>query len=126
MIYTAHYRYNGPDRVDITVKGEHIVGKLYAPTWYMVMGLKHGRINEAEYTQQYYEMLCDRFNNDDNMQTTTLNMIDMVTTGSKSVGHPRELTFVCFCRSGAFCHRYLLVRWLQHNWNLIKYGGERR
>lgn len=123
MIYTAQYRYSGQDRIDITVKGNHIVGKLYAPTWDMIMGLKNGKIIEDQYTQMYYKMLCDRWENKD-YRETTLSLVDMVTTGSQSVGHPRGITFVCFCPAENFCHRYLLVKWFQHNWN-VPYGGER-
>jgi hypothetical protein len=119
MLYTAQYRYSGQDRIDITVKGNHVVGKLYAPTWDMVMGLKNGKISEAEYTSTYYKMLCDRWDNKD-YRETTLRLVDMV-TGSQ----PRDLTFVCFCPTGNFCHRYLLVKWFQHNWNIL-YGGERK
>lgn len=35
-----------------------------------------------------------------------------------------DVTLVCFCPNGSFCHRYLAVKWLEHNFN-IQYGGER-
>ena len=43
--YTAQYRYKGEDRMDITVKGQDPIGKMFAPTWAMVMGLKDGKLS---------------------------------------------------------------------------------
>lgn len=35
-IWTAQYQYPGPHRLDITVKGQDPIGRLFAPTWDMV------------------------------------------------------------------------------------------
>lgn len=113
MIYTAQYRYAGQDRLDITVKGNCPAGKEFAPTWPMVMGVKNGSMTEAEYTEQYFSLLIGRYKAD---SETTINLVNMVSD--------RDLTVVCFCPNGSFCHRYLLVRYLSHNWD-VQYGGER-
>jgi hypothetical protein len=113
MLYTAQYRYPGQDRLDITVKGNCPAGKIYAPTWEMVRGLKAGTLSEEEYTGQYYNILIDRWQR---AGSEMLNLVDMV--------RDRDLTVVCFCPPGAFCHRHLLVKFLQHNW-AAEYGGER-
>ena len=114
MLYTAQYRYPGEDRLDITVKGGCIAGKLYAPTWDMVTGIKRGKLSEKEYTKKYYELLVERwYDRRDEMQR----LVDMV--------KDRDITLVCFCPANTFCHRYLLVKFFQHNWN-VAYGGERK
>ncbi len=56
-LYTAHYRYSQNDRLDITVKGKDPVGKVFAPTWKMVMGSKENRISLDEYKQMYRELM---------------------------------------------------------------------
>ena len=51
MLYvsTAHYRYSGPDRLDITVKGRSEDGKIFAPTWKMVMDVHHNGVVAHHY-----------------------------------------------------------------------------
>jgi len=113
MIYAAQYRYSGKDRFDITVKGNCEVGKLYAPTWNMVSGIKNGTLTHEEYTAQYYNLLIQRW------ATSGEEMISIVDKVRN-----QDVTLVCFCPTNTFCHRYLLVKFLQHNWG-VKYGGER-
>lgn len=116
MLYTAQYRYSGQDRLDITVKGNCPAGRLYAPTWNMVMGMKKGTLSKEEYTKQYYQLLIDRWNGNGRSEMEVLVKI------TKTQG--RDLTVVCFCPSGTFCHRYLMVNFFKYNWD-VPYGGER-
>lgn len=95
-IYTAHYRYAGPGRLDITVKGQDPVGKILAPTWDMVMGLKKGRMTVHAYTDAYSSLFMNAVQNSYSI------LLDL----SKQ----ETLTFVCFCRPGEFCHRVLCAR----------------
>lgn len=121
-LYTAQYRYPGRDRMDITVKGNC---KLYAPTWDMVRGFQHSRISQAEYTRMYYELIQQRWRDDYlDFRGSTLRLVDII-CGGKNGMPPRDITLVCFCKADSFCHRYLLVRWITHNWPAVKYGGER-
>ena len=94
-IYTSQYRYSGEDRLDITVKGQDPVGKLFAPTWDMVIGTKKGTLTKKEYTKQYIDIITNVLLTKQDVVRTVLN-------------RPR-ITFVCFCPAGAFCHRYLLA-----------------
>lgn len=119
MLYTAQYRYPGQDRLDITVKGNNVAGKLYAPTWDIVMGVKNGTITEEEYTKRYYDMLCEKHNSGSKL---------VVSQTERFVSRimKQDITVVCFCPANAFCHRHLLVKWLVHNFNIEKYyGGEK-
>lgn len=108
-IYTAQYAYTGPDRVDITVKGKDLVDKLFAPTWKMVMDAKQGRISTAEYSQMYRQRMLDAY------RTNKKSWTDLLTRD--------EVTFVCFCKPGDFCHRYLLAGYFEKLG--AQYCGER-
>ena len=65
-VYTAWIRYNGPDRLDITVQGKDPVGGVFAPTWDMVRdykkGVKLGKVEEAidTYTKRYWTLMSER------------------------------------------------------------------
>lgn len=119
MLYTAQYRYPGKDRLDITVKGNCPAGKLYAPTWKMVQGVKDGTMTEEEYTGQYYGLLIERYNK---LGSEMIKLVEIV-QGTANMP-ARDVTVVCFCPAGTFCHRHLLVQFLRHNW-AVEYGGER-
>ena len=114
MLYTAQYRYPGEDRFDITVKGNCQTGKLYAPTWSMVNGIKNKTLSHKDYTTQYYNLLLQRW---DTHSKDILHLVNKIQN--------QDVTLVCFCPANSFCHRYLLVNFLQYNWT-IEYGGERK
>lgn len=114
-VYTAQYRYSGPDRVDITVKGQDINWKEFAPTWDMVMGIKKGTMSE----QQYVNLYAPSLNN-----TSIIGNVS-VATWEKLLAM-ETATFVCFCKRDAFCHRNILVNYLKSVFgNRITYGGFR-
>ncbi len=94
-IYTAQYEYSGDDRLDITVKGKDPIGKLFAPTWKMVMGSKEGNISWNEYKVMYKELMRKSYRQNKDIWNEVLNR--------------DEVTLVCFCESGTSCHRYLLA-----------------
>ena len=108
-IYTAQYRYSNSDRTDITIKSGW---KTFAPTWDMVMGLKNGTLTEQEYTEQYRQLM---------IKSRTEHYHDWWSLLLRD-----EVTLVCFCRKGAFCHRVLLAKLLEEWYpNLCEYMGER-
>ena len=113
-IYTAPYNYNGGDRLDITVKGQDDLGKIFAPTWEMVNGLKNKTITETQYENLYHQRMT---------QSLRVNGFWWFDTLLKR----KQITLVCFCPSGHFCHRYLLSRILvEWFWQLgVKNKGER-
>jgi hypothetical protein len=122
MLYTAQYRYSGRDRLDITVKGNDPAGKIYAPTWNMVQGWKNNSLSNEEYTDMYYHLLLDRWNNRPGFADEITRLVEMVKDTDNM--QARDVTLVCFCPAGSFCHRYLLVNFLEYNYD-IPYGGER-
>ena len=54
IIRTAQLNYDGPDKLNTTVKSGI---KAFAPTWDMVMGHKQGKISDEEYTKLYYALM---------------------------------------------------------------------
>ena len=94
-IKTSTYRYPGPDRLDITVKGQDPIGKAFAPTWDMVMGIKKNTMSQEEYVNRYAKILA-------NIPPRILH--DILSRES--------VTLVCFCKPGTFCHRYLAAMFL--------------
>lgn len=108
-IWTAHYRYSGHDRLDVTVKGQHEFGKLFAPNWDMVMAVKnHGAKAHQYYINEYNKILSN------------------VPSGAwEAILSTDEVTLVCFCRQEDFCHRNLLVEYLTSNWPHVYYCGFR-
>lgn len=106
-IYTAHYRYAGPDRTDITVKGQDTMGKFFAPNWDMVMGVKKGTMSEHEYVYRYMEII----------RRVPINVWEWLLSAE-------ERTFVCFCPEQAFCHRNILTNYmLSILKGRLRYGG---
>lgn len=110
-LWTAQYRYPGPHRLDITVKGQDPFGKLFAPTWEMVSTYhKSSRTNNDKqiYVEKYHELILNVINRNPEAWNKLLAMPYVV--------------LVCFCPPGEFCHRHLLVYYLQKYG--AKYNGE--
>ena len=109
-IYTSQLKYSGPDRLDITVKGQDPVGKHFAPTWEMVMGIQNKTISKELYTYAYTGMmLCSRYISAPKVWEQIRNL--------------DRITLVCFCPASAFCHRVLLANTFQ-NMGWGEYKGE--
>lgn len=101
-IYTSQLRYSGIHRLDITVKGQDPTGKLFAPTWNMVMAHKHTG-NDKKYIIKYHNIIRASYCTHRNVWEDILK---------------REyVVFVCFCGAGKFCHRILLAE------EFAKYGA---
>ncbi len=96
-LYTAQYRYSGADRLDITVKGKDLIGKVFAPTWKMVMGSKEGKISWDEYKDMYKDLMRQSYREHRDAWDEVLSR--------------EEVTFVCFCKADNPCHRYLLAEY---------------
>lgn len=110
--WTAQYRYPGPHRLDISVKGNDELGKHFAPTWEMLKEYKSGLVSadvaEHVYTQKYFALLTKRMQDNFEPFEELLKM--------------EYVVFVCFCAADTFCHRKLLVFFLQQLG--AEYGGE--
>lgn len=109
-IYTAQYAYNGPDRLDITVKGDDWAGADYAPTWDLVNRFKSGEIDEDHYTREFTALMNERY------RYKSVYMESLATREGTT-------TLVCFCPPGAFCHRLIVAEGLEKLG--AQYKGER-
>lgn len=99
-IFTAQYRYTGPDRLDITISTKNTTwGRAFAPTWEIVRGHKNKVLSDEAYTRQYHRLMHE-----------------------SRVQHPahweylfglKKIVLVCFCTPGAFCHRVILANMIQ-------------
>jgi uncharacterized protein YeaO (DUF488 family) len=106
-VYTSNINYKGNDKLDVTVK----TGDLdFAPTWDMVMGHKNGTMSDEEYTRRYMDILRITYN------VAHEKWLDIL---SKD-----EITFVCYCKTGRFCHRKVLAEVFGKMKN-VEYMGER-
>jgi hypothetical protein len=119
-IYTAQYKYAGADRLDITVKSSVHPGNVLAPTWNMVMRYKDQKLSDWDYTVQYFSLLVGRMNAPEMEGRVNRSAFNMLTE-QKQI--PQRITLVCFCPSGAFCHRVLAARMLE-SMGYGKYVGE--
>lgn len=70
----------------------------FAPTWDMVNRFKNGKLNEQDYEKIYIEKLNNEFKKNRNI----------------FYDFPDMQTFKCFCKSGTFCHRYILAKYLEN------------
>lgn len=95
--WTAQYRYPGPNRLDISVKGNDPFGIMFAPTWKMLTEYKNNT-NKAQaekiYITEYHQIIYKNFR-----------YLDQLLSND-------ELVIVCFCAYGEFCHRHLLTHYL--------------
>lgn len=71
------------------------------PTWAMVLGHKRGVLSDEEYTAQYYQILEHSFLSDPGFWKELMCQ-DVIALG-------------CYCKKGVFCHRHLLVKFLQRH-----------
>lgn len=105
-VYTSQYRYSGEDRLDITVKSGN---KLFAPSWEMVMGHKNGTLSDEQYISMYYDKMRKSYKNNKKKWQELLDK--------------EQVTVVCFCGKGKFCHRLFFADILVKLG--AKYMGER-
>jgi len=126
-ISTSRITYSGSDRLDITIKTANTIeGKLFAPTWDMVTGVKkfYGdnrfpnvkAISSEEYDQRYYQLLRERYAKNKQI------FIDLI--------HRESVVLLCFCNLPESCHRSLacdiLHKIAQYHGIEVIIGGEIR
>lgn len=102
-VYTAQYRYKGPNRADITVKNAIPPWKVFAPTWDMVneyLKSPKGVYDEKMYIARYEAIVANAYVANKDGVTTLIHSND-------------TRVLVCFCKAGAFCHRVLLAKHLE-------------
>lgn len=66
------------------------------PQWNMVTAYRYKGMSEQEYTRLYFKLLSDRW--------------EAVRPWLKSLDPAEDITLLCWCREGQFCHRKLISR----------------
>lgn len=106
-IYTSSLKYNGEDRMDITIGNN--TNPAFSPTWELVMLHKKKKITNEEYTNHYNKLMGVSYNHHRKEWNNVLSM--------------DTVTFVCYCGKGNFCHRVLLAKLFEKLGGI--YMGER-
>jgi hypothetical protein len=109
MLYTAQFGYKGPDRVDITYKANTIL----SPEKALVHAYKYQGMTDEDYTGAYMTLLFNR-------KQWWPDMFQIAATHYTE----RDVTIVCFCPKGAFCHRHLAAQFMNEYYN-VPLGGEK-
>lgn len=95
---------------DITVKSGD---KVFAPTWEILMEYKNGG-GEDLYTSKFIPLMRQSYQQN---KSVWLELCEM-----------DEVCLACYCKSGAFCHRHIIVDMLekvcQSNGIEFERGGE--
>ncbi len=98
-VSTSRMGYTGAGGLDITVKSAVGLGKLLAPTWALVGGIKRWSrypvLTPEAYTQRYYDLLRTRY------QADTQSFLELLSQ--------EQVVLLCYCPTGTFCHRHLAV-----------------
>jgi hypothetical protein len=87
--------------LDCTAKSGKGIGKVFAPTWNLLMDSKEGRRTWPEYTEGFYELLRERY-----ASPLHRKAFEEVLNSNKTV------VFTCYCNDvyeNHHCHRFLLV-----------------
>lgn len=82
---------------------------MLAPTWGLLAAYKYNGATEAEYTEGYNQLLETRLIEFPEYFDELFNV--------------EALAVGCYCRPGKFCHRHLLVQFLEKHTECI-YRGE--
>lgn len=93
-LFTAKINYNGPSKVDITIKSSPPEYRMFAPSWDLVMKFKNKIINWPEYEGLYRELMEESWGKNRQEWITFLK---------------RENAVLCCYCTGKKCHRFLLV-----------------
>ena len=109
VVKTGRVGHRYADGLDVTMKSGTGIGVLLAPTKAMVYGYKSGvgdqrfagkyaALSEAEYTEQYLELLRERFIENDE--------------AFYQLVQRKSVTLQCYCGRGKFCHRRILAEYV--------------
>ena len=81
--------------VDTTVKGKTPQGKIFAPTWDMVLGHKDGSWSDEQYTAAYRKRMIASW-------------LAHREEWEAFLRQEEPVAIACYCTPGKFCHRHLL------------------
>lgn len=110
-LYTAQFRYQGPDKIDVTIKSRDQIGMMFAPpSWEIINDVKRAALTnnpdiilaaERRYIHAYNTTL-------DTRRSQAPDSFDSFALLCR--GH--NYTLCCFCGPTYFCHRHLGAYWM--------------
>lgn len=113
MIYTGYYaklkKYENEGLYPIAISGKvpSFYTKAYwsdfAPRYDMFLEWKSGKIDNSQYTVQYKEWL------------NSLDKQEIRDIIKELEDENKTIIFLCYEKSGEFCHRHVLADWLEEN-----------
>lgn len=89
--------------LDVTVKLSTGIGRLFAPTWDMVCGVKGGLMPVASYSSRYRDIY---------LAAQVSGAVDRLLSLAEGC---ERMVLLCFCPDGRFCHTGLLCDWLSEH-----------
>lgn len=89
------YKSQGLLFLDTTVKSGN---PIFAPSWQIVMNVKEGIITPEEYTVAYRQMMVGSYRSYKSEWVAV-------------VQSDKPVVVCCYCVSGKFCHRHLLINY---------------
>jgi hypothetical protein len=123
MIYTGYYaklsKYREAGLEPVAISGkvpdfyEGLTYPDFAPRWETFKKWKNGEIGNSRYTQMYKFHLDTLDNNEIKGDFGPYNV------------EGNDIVFLCYEKSGEFCHRHALADWLEENfgWKIEEYKG---
>jgi len=118
QIWTSRVNYDGPNRLDVTVKSGN---GAFSPTWDMVMAVKKGIMTTDEFDHRYEKR----------MNQSMLSFPGLWL----SLSLEEEVVLCCYCNPHEHCHRFVLARimverfrgtYLGEVWSLKKWVSRQR
>lgn len=121
IVRTATVRYGGPDRLDVTVKGNDPFGKNFAPPGELLRAYLRLRMQQPgkvlpekdwlTYAKAYKEALRERYRQNPLVFRELLQW--------------PEVTLVCYCHHPVQCHRHVLAAEVLARFPRVMVLGER-
>lgn len=93
--YTGRLQQKSMANVDITIMTGN---ESFAPTWSMVHGIKDSSLSESNFTEKYIKMMYKSLESHTGDWEYLINL--------------HLVVLACYCKSGVFCHRHLLEKFL--------------
>lgn len=75
------------------------------PEWWMVKGHKAGTVSDQEYKDAYRELLMGKLVNGVHVNSRQV----QIKAWMDNLKVDEDLTLLCYCKEGAFCHRRILA-----------------
>lgn len=114
MIYTGYYskvkKYEEEGLTPIAISGtvpsffKGAAWKWLAPKWQSFAEWKNGEMDNFQYSEKYIEEVLEKLDKEE-LRELILSVKDPV--------------FICYEKSGDFCHRHILADWLEDKLGLV-------